>query len=171
MSYTPLKKKIVFSAEVTDSPYYNTVMEVIKSLGDSDFKQWLTEHIKTATESPQATANNDAQTLTAYDDLRAVGKILEGLVSREVTVAEDVIENCKQIFLPAANPPVITLLKNVMGFLLNMQAFERMIIKIDNDIDNGNIQGQTKHLTRDGNAPVHLPRSMQVSGKYGRKKG
>ena len=171
MSYTPLKKKIVFSAEVTSNPHYSSVMEVIKSLGDADFKQWLQGHIYSTTQQPCTANKDDTQAFAAYSDLKVIGDILEGLVSRKAQVAEDVIENCKRIFLPAANPPVVALLKNVMGFLLRMQDFERMIIKIDNDIDNGNVQGRPKHATRDGTAPVHLPRSMQVTGKYGRKKG
>ena len=171
MSYTPLKKKIVFSKEVTSSPYYGAVMEVIKSLGDTDFKQWLQNHISCTNQLAPTDDHGDNQILEAYSDLKEVGVILEGLVSREVHVEEDVIESCKGVFLPTPNQPVVSLLKNVMGFLLNMQAFERMIIKIDNDIDNGNIQGVVKHLTRDGNAPIHLPRSMQVVNKYGKKKG
>lgn len=170
MSYTPLKKEIVFSDEVKRDPNYSSVMEVIKSLGDPLFKQWLIECIYSTIELPQNSANLDNDTLTAYADLKAIGVILEGLVSREVVVDEYVVESCKQAFSPVPNPPVIKLLKNLMGFLLNMQKFERMIIKIDRDIDSGNVPQASKHLTRDGNAPVHLPRSRQTVNKYGKQK-
>lgn len=167
MSYVPLKKEIVFSDEVKKSPYYSEAMSVIKSLGDKAFRQWLIEHIYSTAELPHIANSDDYAIVEAYEELKAIGVTLEGLVSREVTVEDHVITSCKKVFLPAPNPPVITLLRNIMGFLLNMQNFERMIIKIDNDINDGNIPKSPKHLTRDGTAPVHLPRSMQAVKKYG----
>lgn len=167
MSYTPLKKEIVFSDEIKNNPYYNEAMRVIKSLGDKAFRQWLIEHIYSTAELPSTHASDQTVMSEGYDELKAIGVTLEALVSREVTVDALVIENCKKVFLPALNVPVITLLCSIMGFLLNVQNFERMIIKIDNDINDGNIPKSPKHLTRDGTAPVHLPRSMQTTKKYG----
>lgn len=168
MSYTPLKKEIAFSDEVKSSPHYQSVMEVIKSLGDEGFKQWLIQHIYSTSSFVLNTPELEDDILAAYKDLNSIAVILEGLVSREVLVDAAVTERCKGVFLPTPNPPMVALLKNVMGFLLNMQKFERMIIKIDNDIDDGNIPRAPKHLTRDGSAPIHLPRSRQVINKYGK---
>lgn len=161
MSYTPLKKEIVFSDDVKKNPHYRSVMQIIKSLGDQGFKHWLVQYIAHLPATLNDCANTSSELLASYEDLKAIGVLLDGLVSREVQVEDDMVEACKQAFLPVPNPPMVELLKNLMGFLLNTQTFERMIIKIDQDIEAGNIPSPKRHLTRDGSAPVVIPRSRQ----------
>lgn len=167
MSYVPLKKEIVFSDDVKNHPRYAVIMELIKALGDDTFKTWLLEHVASHSEHTQVACNNSNEPSSADNDLQAIGEILSKLVSRRTSVDEGVIFNCMSVFTPSPDLEAITLLRNVMGFLLNMQGFERMIIKIDNDIEAGRISKKPAHLTRDGAAPSYLPRSMQATKKYG----
>lgn len=167
MSYVPLKKEIVFSDDVKNHPRYGTVMELIKALGDDTFKTWLLEHTASHSENAQVASSGNGEISPADNDLQTIGEILSNLVSRRTNVDEGVIFNCMSVFTPNPDLEAIALLRNVMGFLLSMQRFERMIIKIDNDIDAGKIPKQPAHLTRDGNAPSYLPRSMQTTKKYG----
>lgn len=167
MSYVPLKKEIVFSPEVKNHPRYSVIMEVIKALGDDTFKQWLFEHI-----ASHSLDVNDATTATgevsaSNSDLQAIGEILDKLVSRRTSVDEGVVFNCMSVFSPNPDYEAISLLRGVVGFLLNMQTFERTIIGIDADIDKGKVPLKPKHLTRDGAAPSYIPRSMQPTKKYG----
>lgn len=165
MTYVPLKKQINFTDHAQDHPSYRAVMQVLKACGDIGFKAWLIDHIKTTTCDSVHVDDISSDWGSAHSELVALGVLLDGLVSREAYVEIGVIESCKKLFVPTPDLPAIILLRHIAGFLLNMQMFERKIIEIDTDFDNGVMPARI--LTRDGGDASYIPRSREATRIYG----
>lgn len=157
MTYNPLKKEIVFDETIISNPHYQVVMKIVKACGDKCFKKWLIEHIKHSIKEGST---------DQIDNLTAVGNILNEIIGREIPVNQDFIYSCQLIFTSNPHYQMVSLLRDVLGFLLTVQKFERQILAINQKIENGE-SVKPIYLTRDGNAPTYIPRSRQEIKKYG----
>lgn len=152
MSYIPLKKDIIFDDSVKNNPFYADAMFILKTLGDTYFKDWaVNQFLYFANNTGNQNVNQSSLNLAAN---------LKALVNREVHCDQNSIDR-GQALINHQNPDLFTLLDGITSFILNIQSFEKAIIAIENNIENGNINNTKNHLTKDGQPPVYLPRSRQ----------
>ena len=166
MTYFPLKKEIVFDDLIKNNPYYSDAMLILKTCGDTNFKEWAITHLSNLATTTSDIQSNPTQSINELS--LTVANNLTSLVNREAPATEDNI-NQAQSLLSKPNPELFSLFAGITSFILNIQNFERAITAIENNIESGNIVGTRNHLTKDGEAPVYLPRSRQPNQAYRRK--
>lgn len=166
MTYLPLKKEIVFDDLIKNNPYYSDAMLILKTCGDTNFKDWAVTHLSNLATT---TSNMQSNSIQSINELSlTLANNLTSLVNREVPATEDSVTQA-QALLSEPNPELFSLFAGITSFILNIQNFERAITAIESNIESGNIVGTRNHLTKDGEAPVYLPRSRQPNQSYRRK--
>lgn len=158
MSYIPLKKDIVFSDSVKNNPCYPAVMFILKTLGDSGFKHQAVSQLFYL-----AGKHQESRGL-----LEGMANNIQALVNREVSCDHATTDKALNL-ISEFDPDLFNLLNNITSFILNIQNMEKAILSIDKDIDSGKITSSKRQLTKDGEAPVYLPRSRQTNQGYRRR--
>ena len=166
MTYLPLKKEIVFDNSIKNDPCYPDAMLILKTCGDTNFKNWAIEHFLSLASTNPITQADDTQSINELSLILANN--LTSLVNREVPASTESTNHCKAL-LSEPRHELFSLFKGITSFILNIQNFERAITAIENNIESGNIVGAKNHLTKDGEAPVYLPRSRQTNKSFKRR--
>lgn len=123
MQYKPLRKSIRFSEDVQNNPHFPQAMMVLKACGDNSFKDWLLYY-----------ADTFVKDNSYFDLMQKIKGHLSYLVSREVNLGLDAINECKSYFLPTLNEGVVMLLEQALDFFCKLQDMERAIQKMSDEL-------------------------------------